>query len=478
MEAPDLYYTDASWTDRGTISEGVLDLAYGDDENDFELTVDLTANYPLANGSLIYAEGTDIGGMVDEVEPDTIDGTCAWRGRTWHGILAGNIVAPDAGQDYWTAQGDANAVLRSLVSRLGLGELFAGASGASGITVDHDFRYVDAYQGVRDMLAKVGAKLHIAFDSARRRAVLSAEPISDDTADDEWDGDVMDVRIVCDWRPVNHLVCLGKGELKDRLVVHWYADEDGNVSATQTIFGSRHVAAVYDYSNAEKKDLEKEGKKKLEEMQDADEVSVSIPDGSLYDIGDRVGGRESHTGIFVTATVVKKIVHIRDGEMSVEYEAGMASTTGELHLDAEHTSVTGAQLSQVVEAVNTSVGEVRKAAAAAQSTADDATVTAYDHSYVLADGVYRFAAHVYRGGTEVTDGYEDEFFAWYLKTEDGETYLGEGPVIDVPASSAGFRASVVGELLDAAAFTLVASDGDEITGADGEPLAAWIERKD
>jgi hypothetical protein len=32
---------------------------------------------------------------------------------------------------------------------------------------------------------------------------------------------------------VNHLICLGSGELQNRIVVHLYVDADGNISQTQ-----------------------------------------------------------------------------------------------------------------------------------------------------------------------------------------------------------------------------------------------------
>ena len=63
--------------------------------------------------------------------------------------------------------------------------------------------------------------------------------------------------------------------------------------------------------------------KKLEELQAADEIQVTLPDDSEYEIGDVVGGREPVTGIYTTATLTRKTVLIDgDGEMDVRYEAG------------------------------------------------------------------------------------------------------------------------------------------------------------
>ena len=61
-------------------------------------------------------------------------------------------------------------------------------------------------------------------------------------------------------------MCLGKGELAQRTVIDLYADESGNVSKTQSMFGIDEVERAYDYSSAEDADLEQEGIKRLKEL--------------------------------------------------------------------------------------------------------------------------------------------------------------------------------------------------------------------
>ena len=270
------------------------------------------------------SDGGEVGGVVDGIAPDTGEGTVTFSGRTWSGVLDGNLIAPAAGQDYKTVEGEANAIIGSLIAEMGLSDLFAAPSADSGVRVSHQFGRPapTAYQGLVDMLAGGGAKLRARFDADSRKCVLSAEPRGDYSAE-ELDGDRISVRIERDWRPVNHLACFGSGELKDRIRIDLYADESGNVSKTQSIFGAKHRGAVYDYSSADAETLEKDGRKKLEELQAADEIQVTLPDDSKYEIGDVVGGREPATGIYTTAVLVKKTVLMDgSGQLDVRYEAG------------------------------------------------------------------------------------------------------------------------------------------------------------
>jgi hypothetical protein len=50
------------------------------------------------------------------------------------------------------------------------------------------------------------------------------------------------------------------------------------------------------------------------------EISVSESIDHQYDIGDIVGATERKTGITVTKAVAQKIVRIKNGAVSVEYQ--------------------------------------------------------------------------------------------------------------------------------------------------------------
>ena len=118
----DLIVTDAGHIDRAVIEDYALDAAWGADENDFELTVDRM----LEPGSYVYADGSELGGVIDSLRDRLERGgsTLTYGGRTWHGILANKILAPDTGQNYLVVSGKASTVIGMIVNRVGLAPLF------------------------------------------------------------------------------------------------------------------------------------------------------------------------------------------------------------------------------------------------------------------------------------------------------------------------------------------------------------------
>lgn len=322
----DVIATDATGRDLSPLSGCVLDVAFGADENRWELTCS-TEGRLLEGGSYVYVEGTEYGGILDWRDVDSGSGVIRYGGRSWHGVLVSRILMPDKGQDYLVYKGEANAVLGQLIARLGLGDLFIASAEPSGIQVSGRFdRYIDAYSGIRKMLGSSGAKLLISFDGGR--ATLQAAPIGDYSADGP-DTDRNALEIKQCMRCVNHLVCAGTGELRDRVEVHLYADKDGNVSQTQTYFGEDEITAFYDYTNADTEELIESGTEKLRDLQEADTVELTLDPAREYDIGDIVGGADPETGTYATATVAKKIAKISGGDLSTSYQiGGIASTVG------------------------------------------------------------------------------------------------------------------------------------------------------
>ena len=179
-----LICTDASRRDLRALDDCTMDMEFGDgggDANTFELRMPVaSAPEGLTFGSLVYVDGTEYGGIVDDVGSDTTGRIhkAVYGGRTWHGVLEGRVLRPDRGADYLSVSGEANAVLLQLVHRMGLAGLFAVDASDSGIRVGYRFaRYVAGYAGLRAMLASAGAKLAMRWDGGK--VVLSAMPRRD-----------------------------------------------------------------------------------------------------------------------------------------------------------------------------------------------------------------------------------------------------------------------------------------------------------
>lgn len=315
----DLICADENGVPFHAVSDCVLDCAWGSGENDFELT--LYDGTVLPDRGLVYVDGTEVGGIVDHMKDELSDGVSVvtYSGRSWHGMLAGKVLQPDSGQDYLKVSGPVNQVLSNLLARIGLADVFKVRADSTKTIPTFQFdRYCTAYDGIRRMLAANDLKLM--FQEVDGTIWMYAQPIVDHN--DTVDSDLVDFSITKDYRRTNHMIGLGKGDLRNRLVVHYYADGSGKVSDTRTFDGRDEIATVYDYSSAEKDELDKQTKKQLQDLQGAGAVDVTVHDGLSLDVGDRVAGRDHVTGLTVTAIVLKKIVKLSGGLLSVSYEVG------------------------------------------------------------------------------------------------------------------------------------------------------------
>lgn len=277
----DLVYANEKNEELGVLKAYTFDLAYGVDENDFSLQMPLP-DHCIEQGYFIYADGTEYGGVVDRISVDNKANLVTYSGRTWHGILSKAIITPPSGYDYYMASGDANAIIGQIVKDLGLDDIFEAKTEECDIDVgEYQFaRYVDAYTGIRQMLAQFDGKL--LFKHERGKVILSAEFLIDYSVDEEWDSSQLGFQILRNYRPINHLICLGQGDLRDRAVIHLFTDENGGLqnyysalcpyvtdadggktylptndshyildTSGQVMFGVDEVADVYDLSGAE-----------------------------------------------------------------------------------------------------------------------------------------------------------------------------------------------------------------------------------
>ncbi|HEX2935804.1 MAG TPA: hypothetical protein VHO72_10665 [Bacteroidales bacterium] len=244
-----------------------FDLAFGSDENDFELKIALTDHCCKA-GYIPYIDGTEYGGIIDKIIPDTKTNKVTYGGRTWHGVLEKKVISPDSGEDYLYLTGEANEVLAFLIVRMGLSDLFSASTEDSGIEiVNYPVRYGTGYTVIRKMLYEFGGKLKITF--SKGYAVLSAVPYIDYSKNEEWDSSQLSFKITKNYKAVNHLICLGRGNLKDRHVIHLFTDANGGIqpyttaevpvkntdyildTSKQVLFDEDEICEVYDLSNAQ-----------------------------------------------------------------------------------------------------------------------------------------------------------------------------------------------------------------------------------
>lgn len=317
----DIIYTDKTGSDIGLLEQANFDCAFGSGENNFELTLDASSGITLEKGARVYIENTEYGGIVDQYAYDSSAATFKYSGRSIHGLLASKILLPDYGKNYYSVTGEANEALRAIMEKIGLNRLINCRSLASSIRVTYQFdRFVDAYTGIVAMLKPQSTRPEFKWVSGNE-ITLEAVKIK---AHEALDTDKVDHNFKHLFRPVNHLVCLGKGELKDRVVVNLYADEKGRISRNQTFYGIDEVVEKYDYSQAETDELIKEGTKKLKELQNASSIDITLKSDVDYAIADIVSSYDTATGTEITAQITKKIVSIVGDDISIEYSVGGA----------------------------------------------------------------------------------------------------------------------------------------------------------
>lgn len=273
----DLIYSAPDKTEIGVLKDYEFDLAYGADENDFTLQLALK-NHCCQDDYLTYMidtqngfeEGTEYGGIIDDIAVDTEDGTVTYSGRTWQGVLSEKVISPESNQDYKIVTGDAHEIINDLLDDLDLSDMFTVADGVSDIQIpSYTFdRYIDAYRGICRMLAENGGKLKMVYDNTQKKVVISAIWLVDYSQRDEWDSSQVQFKIKKRVNPVNHLICLGQGDLKDRAVIHLFTDDNGGIQPytltenpvqdsdyildkrNQVLFGTAEVAEAYDYPSA------------------------------------------------------------------------------------------------------------------------------------------------------------------------------------------------------------------------------------
>ena len=316
----DVIYTDSARVEIGVLKRFYLDVAVGD-ENDFEVEMGIGDFGTLTNGSCIILDGTEIGGIISGVRVNTGEEKVYHTGQTWEGVLSKHIVQPSG--DYYTATGDVHTVISSLITSCNLVDTFKADSELAGSSVSawKFDRYCTLYDGIRKMLESVGRRMSFAWSRSDKKVIITTKPISTYPEAGTISSDQVSMTIERDYAPVNHLICLGSGELSNRQVIHLYLQSNGSIGNTPYYTGGRVVESVYDCANAESsRELDQGGRKRFAELLVGDSVSVTIQSDDAC-VGDMVYAEEVNTGVVVKKQITKKIVTMSDNATpKVEYE--------------------------------------------------------------------------------------------------------------------------------------------------------------
>ena len=298
--------------------------------NSFQITTKRQEWKAIPSKARLYIPGTEFGGVFKEIATNTEQGIIQPGGLTWRGMLYRKIIYPASGADYAYASGELNSIIKSKVEAEFPG-MFIGSETDTGVSVNnYQFkRYCTLADGLTDLLASVGYKLRIEYSQTDAAVVVSAVPIVNYSYDVEFSSDMrVNYNMSLKSDGVNHLVCLGSGELKDRLVRHLYVDANGNISQTQTYFGNDEIAEVYDYAGAEESDLIQSGTERLKDLMNQNVFEIKIDSDEEIEIGDIVGGRDYLSGLSMKAPITGKILRWSAGFDTIEYKLEDGVTIG------------------------------------------------------------------------------------------------------------------------------------------------------
>lgn len=322
-------YTDANYNELGYLAHFDADIEIGKydvSKNDFELTLSLEDRDPLFTvGSLFYKENTEIGGVIQRLKINTSDNTITMIGPTFRGLLEKEFVQPPNGNAYLNLNAEANTCINTLICDRFDSLFTVDNVGASNINVKYNVRDINLLQALEKSLGASNSRLCIRHQ-VDGKIHLYAEKINDLSDTLQYDNDYqIDMIVKTESKPYNHILCLGKGELLDRLRVNLYLQSDGSWTESNQVYtGLDRKTYKHEDVNVESRDeLIKNAIEKVAEANESDtlEISFDADDAELFDI---VGAKENVTGISFKEPITQKIIKVSDDDIEISYKVGDA----------------------------------------------------------------------------------------------------------------------------------------------------------
>lgn len=312
----ELIAIDSDFKERFIFRNGSSDIAVGSEENNFQLDFDLNFFEKMKSVKFISIDKSEFGGKINSYKIDTAENRASLLGTTWRGILTEKIIKPVFGNDYYTVSGQPNLIISHLLEICQLDELFSVRDFENTEIINLQLkRYCTLLEAINDILEYVNCVLNLEYDNGK--VYISAFPESNDEIDN-YDCDFIIKKSIC---PINHLICLGKGELKNRQVIDLYLQKSGTIGKVQYYFGADERTAVYDYSNVESlEDLERSGIQHFNELISQEENAELSLYNTDKEIGQSITVYEHITGEKLTKCISKKVFTSSKNNSSIQYE--------------------------------------------------------------------------------------------------------------------------------------------------------------
>lgn len=320
----DLILTNSKWNDVEAIIEPNADFDIGV-KNDFVIT--FKGIKEIEDGAVIYVPDSEFGGIIKTDKTVTSTNTIQYGGLSWRGILDKRIIVPPRNNDYKIVSGELNSIIAEIIDPMFDGKIIASKSDTDVSVTSYQFdRYCTVLEGLKKMLKTVGYRLKIIYIQCEKGeqgyVEVSAVPIEDFSETIELSQDSqMNFTFENINNGVNHLICLGKGELQERIIIDLYVQKDGSIGKTQYYKGIEEITETYDFSSAETDELEEKGIEKIKDLMNKQSFQMDITKLSIdVDIGDIVGGRDYRNNNYIKQPINEKILKINGRKTSLEYK--------------------------------------------------------------------------------------------------------------------------------------------------------------
>lgn len=333
----DIIICDSNYMEKGFLLKyESIDFSIGKD-NTFQIVIDYSSydSELLERGDFIFIPDTEYGGIVKTIKSSSEDNTVTFSGYTIRGQLEKKVLEPPKGSDYYIATGNVQTVLNNVMSDK-FPELYKTSESLTDKTVNkYKFpRYWSFLRCFKKMLESVGCRLNIVIKQGRTSEPcffeVQAVEIEDLSSQIQYDLNTNNNYTIEDNQMgVNHLIILGKGQLKDRIIKHmWVKNSDGSYPT-----GMELIEAVYDYNSYEDEDdLIQNATENFNTLKSSQSASIFINDTNR-NIGDIVSVKDYITGILVSKTISSIIFKISNATYTIEYGVEDESEEEELIYD-------------------------------------------------------------------------------------------------------------------------------------------------
>lgn len=293
-----------------------LDYAYGDEENDFELSFTSSSVEPTRVTAFKLNDAPDVAGFVDTIDSTYKDGnyTIVLAGTSIQGVLDKRIIEPPAGQAYYTINGSLTSGLNTLLSRTQLSSLVRIKDvPARSVSFQFD-RYTSVWNGLRKLAKSLNMRVQL--DLADDNHIeLSFTPLETTTISSE----NIHYEAKKTSRFTTHIIALGEGELTARAVGHAYWTGTQIVTSKPTGWQEGYTQ-TYEMNTISADKITDTAVEQLQKIvNELQSIEIKQPDGD-YPLDCTFTLTDLPTGMTVSARISKLIIKISKGVKTLEVE--------------------------------------------------------------------------------------------------------------------------------------------------------------